>query len=86
MRIDCPHCLTKAVITSSSKLSDTVKDLYCSCTNLPACGASFVYSLSYSHDLNPPIKSTQQLAASLLKNLSLKERQALMQSDLFSND
>jgi len=83
MRIDCPHCFKKAVITSSNALSASVKDLYCQCTNIPDCGASFVFSLSHKYDLNPPIKSTQELAASLIKNLPLKERQALMQTDIF---
>ncbi len=85
MRIDCPHCQEKALINSTNALSPTVKDLYCSCTNTPECGATFVYKLGYSHDLNPPIKTTQQLAATLLKSLPINERQALVaQMDLFS--
>jgi len=83
MRLDCPHCLHKAVITSSNALSSSVKDIYGQCTNIPDCGASFVFTLSHKHDLNPPIKSTQELAASLIKNLPLKERQALLQGDMF---
>ena len=83
MRINCRHCLKKATITSSNVLSPAVTDLYCQCTNIPDCGASFVATLSHKHDLNPPIKSTQELAASLLRNLSLKERQELIQNDLF---
>lgn len=85
MRIDCPHCLGKALITSTNALSPTVKDLYCQCVNTRECGASFVFKLGYSHDLNPPIKTTQQLAASILKSLPLAERQALIgQIDMFS--
>jgi len=84
MRIDCPHCTQKAVITSRNKLSNHVSDIYCACTNLPDCGASFVFTLSYKHQLNPPIKNTRQLAASLLQNLPISERQALMQTDLFN--
>lgn len=83
MRIDCPHCFQKAVITSRNKLSPTVSELYCQCNNVPECGASFVFTLSYKHQLNPPIKNTLQLAADLLRNLPLRERQALMQGDLF---
>ncbi len=84
MRINCPHCQTKAVINSSNELSPSVKDLYCSCTNVMECGATFVYRLGYTHDLNPPLKSTQQLAIAVLKNLSINERQALLQSDMFN--
>lgn len=84
MRIICPHCESKAIISSTNAMSATVKHLYCQCTNVPACGATFVYKLGYSHDLNPPIQSTQQLAAALLKSLPTKERQALLQGDMFS--
>jgi hypothetical protein len=86
MRIDCPHCFNRALITSSNALSSSVKDLYCQCTNTRECGASFVYKLGYSHDLNPPLQSTRQLAASILKSLPLSERQALIgQADMFSH-
>lgn len=85
MRVDCPHCLQKAVITSSNALSSTVKDLYCQCQNTRDCGASFVFTLGYKHDLNPPVTNTRQLAAAVLRNLSPGERQDLMQSELFAN-
>lgn len=86
MRVECPHCHHKAIIASTNALSHTVKDLYCQCTNLEGgCGASFVMKLGYSHDLNPPIQNTRQLAASLLKSLSVSDRQALIQSDLFGS-
>mgnify|MGYP000561624670 CR=1 FL=1 len=83
MRVICPHCDSKALITSSNLLCETVKDLYCQCVNTKACGASFVYKLSYSHDLNPPRTSTQQIAIALIKSLPLEERQAI-QRDMFS--
>ncbi len=84
MRVDCPHCLSKAVITSSNPLSATVKDLYCQCTNTRHCGASFVFTLGFKHNLNPPVSSTHQLAAAIIRNLSASEKQALIQSDLFA--
>ena len=85
MRVDCPHCLEKAIITSSNQLCDTVKDLYCQCMNTSSCGASFVFTLAYKHDLNPSVKSTQQLAANLLSALPLDQRRKLFQEqqDLF---
>lgn len=82
MRVDCPHCLEKAIITSSNQLSDTVKDLYCQCMNTSDCGASFVFTLAHKHDLNPPVRSTQQLAANLLAALPVDQRRALFQQQL----
>lgn len=84
MRIDCPHCFHKAVITSSNALSTSVKDIYCQCTNLPDCGASFVSTLSHKHDLSPPIKSVQDLAVSVLRSMTPQDRKTLMQSDMFN--
>lgn len=82
MRVICPHCFSKALITSSNQLSDTVKDLYCSCTNSRSCGATFVFTLAYKHDLNPPRNDTVQIAAALIGRLSQSDRQGL-QRDLF---
>jgi len=83
MRVVCQYCGSKALITSSNSLSETVKDLYCQCTNTRDCAASFVYKLSFSHDLNPPRTSTQEMAKALIKSLPLEERQAL-QRDMFA--
>ena len=82
MRIFCPHCLSKAKITSTNELAPTVKDLYCICLNAQACGSSFVFTLAYKHDLNPPQKTTLQIAASLINNLQPADRKRL-QVDLF---
>ncbi|MGZ5011537.1 MAG: ogr/Delta-like zinc finger family protein [Methylobacter sp.] len=82
MRVVCPHCSKKAIITSSNAMSETVKDLYCQCTNTKDCGASFVFVLAYKHDLNPPVKTTLQIAASLINNLKPDQRKQL-QADLF---
>lgn len=82
MRVVCPHCQMKALITSSNELSGTVKDLYCTCTNTRECGASFVFTLAYKHDLNPPQKTTLQIAATLINNLKPDQRKQL-QVDLF---
>ncbi|WP_111637448.1 ogr/Delta-like zinc finger family protein [Marinomonas shanghaiensis] len=84
MRVICPHCHSKALITSSNVLCETVKDLYCQCTNTKDCGASFVYKLSHSHDLNPPRQTTVQIAIALIKSLPIEERQAL-QRDVFAS-
>lgn len=84
MRIICPHCHNKALITSSNDLSIKVKDLYCQCTNTQKCGASFVTTVAFKHDINPPRKTTLEIAAALLNTLDHSERQQLIQGDLFT--
>ncbi len=82
MRVICPHCHHKALISSTNELSQTCKDLYCICTDAKNCGATFVFTLAYKHDLNPPQKTTLQIAATLITNLSGHDKQQL-QRDLF---
>lgn len=77
MRIICPHCGSKALISSSNKLSDKVTDLYCQCKNTVECGASFVSTLAYKHTLNPPAHTAAEMAMSLLNRLSKEERAGL---------
>ena len=81
MRVICPFCSNKALITSSNSLTDndTVKDLYCSCTNAKACGATFVFTLSFKHVLNPPAQTTSEIALNLVNRLSKEEKTALQQ-------
>lgn len=83
MRVICPFCSKKAVIGSSNPLNDnkTIHDLYCRCTNVQTCGATFVYTLSYKHVLNPPARSSAQIAMELLNRLS-KEEKAALQRDM----
>lgn len=78
MRVYCPNCKSKAVITSSHKQSDTVTDLYCTCTNTIDCSASFVYTLSHKHYINPPLNTVQEAALSILRVLSRKELNDLL--------
>lgn len=84
MRVYCENCNTKALITSSNKISETLTELYCQCTNTKDCGGGFVVSLAFKHYTTPPRKTTLQMAAALLKQLPVSERDALMQGDLFS--
>lgn len=80
MRVICPSCNAKAYITSTNALNDekTIHDLYCACTNVKDCGATFVYSLSFNHFINPPRKTTAEIAANLLNQLSKDEKAALL--------
>ncbi|WP_327064249.1 ogr/Delta-like zinc finger family protein [Pseudoalteromonas ruthenica] len=80
MRVTCPNCGSKAVISSRENQSAHVADLYISCTEVKSCGATFVSTLAFKHYLNPPRKTTTQLATSLIKCLPREE-----QLDLISN-
>ncbi len=79
----CRHCGSKAIVTSSNQITDDINDQYVHCVN-PECSATMVYRTCYLHDTQPPLKTTQQLAAALIKSLPIEERQAL-QRDMFSN-
>ncbi len=82
MRVICPFCSEKALITSTNAMNDekTITDLYCSCSNVKECGATFVYSLSYKHVLNPPARTASEIALNLVNRLSKKEKVALQQA------
>jgi len=82
MRIICPHCGSKALISSSNKLSDKVTDLYCQCNNTVDCGASFVSTLAFKHTLNPPARTTAEIAQGLIDCLSVEERLELQRGIL----
>lgn len=85
MRVTCPYCNQKALITSNNYLNDnkTIADLYCSCTNVQACGATFVYVLSYKHTIKPPARTSTQIALELVNRLS-KEEKAALQHDMLA--
>ncbi|EKO3919206.1 ogr/Delta-like zinc finger family protein [Vibrio metschnikovii] len=76
MRVICPECGEKARIHKSNRLTNSVADLYCACSD-PECGHTFVMNLSYSHSLSPSAKTTSQLAFDLVKALPPEARQQL---------
>lgn len=82
MRVICPFCSQKARITSSNPLNNekTISDLYCACSNVQACGATFVYSLAYVRILNPPLRTSTQIALELVSRMSKEEKAALQQN------
>ena len=53
MRVKCRYCHSKAVITHSVELSNSVTELYVSCSN-PECGARAVVRMFYAHTITPP--------------------------------
>jgi hypothetical protein len=55
MRIVCPHCGGKAVVSSRKMQTETVFDLYCQCKNVANCAATFVCTLWVKHTIREPI-------------------------------
>lgn len=76
MRVYCPCCEHKAVITSNNKFSNEVKDLYAKCLS-PLCGAGFKMTLAVAGIIQPPINQTNSLLAELLTKMPQKERQEI---------
>ncbi len=85
MLVKCPNCQAKARITSSHEMSLTIRDLYCQCSDVKNCGATFVASLAFKNYLNPPVNNTQQMAANLINYLPKEQRKELLQGDFFNN-
>ncbi|MGZ8213313.1 MAG: ogr/Delta-like zinc finger family protein [Methylosarcina sp.] len=81
MQLKCPHCLTKARITSRNNLNEarTVADLYCECTDQD-CQARFVFTLGFKHYINPPASTTLELAQNLINSLSKDEKTQLLKN------
>lgn len=67
MRINCDRCNSTATIQSTSKESELVKKLYCTCKN-PDCGHSFVMMLSYSHTISPSLLDFPESIKILIQN------------------
>lgn len=76
MRVICSVCGAPGRITKTNRLSDSVADLYCQCTE-SACGHSWVSSLSFSHTLTPSRKIMGDIAISSIIGLSLEQKEKL---------
>ncbi len=76
MRVHCPACGQRAIITKTNQLSLAHADLYCSCKD-SECGHTFVANLSFSHTLSPSAHTSSALVSELVKALSPMQRQQL---------
>jgi hypothetical protein len=79
MRIRCNRCEKLAVIQSSSQESDSVKKLYCTCSN-PECGHTFVMELVFSHTLSPSALDLPDQLIAKIRSLPRLEQQRLFSS------
>lgn len=77
MRIDCPHCESKALITGHNRLAISVRDIYCTCIN-QSCGWRGVMTLSHKHDTHPPTSEHNSLLAAMLSNMNPSDRNAVL--------
>ncbi|MGB3222540.1 MAG: ogr/Delta-like zinc finger family protein [Desulforhopalus sp.] len=79
MRVRCNRCEKLATIQSSSQESDSVKKMYCTCSN-PMCGHTFVMELVFSHTLSPSaLDLPEQLIAKIMQ-LTRVEQQRIFSS------
>jgi hypothetical protein len=79
MRIRCNRCEQLAVIQSSSQESDSVKKLYCTCSN-PECGHTFVMELAFSHTLSPSALDFPARLIEKIQSLTRLEQQRFFSS------
>lgn len=78
MRVCCKVCGQLGRITKTNRLGDDVSDLYCRCTDAE-CGHNWVATLSFSHSLSPPARTTNQMALVIIRGLSSEGRQFVLQ-------
>lgn len=83
MRIRCPHCQSKAVITHSVKVNATMTEYYVNCTGLH-CGARSVMRLYHAYTLTPPESQLLNSLHEQIAQLPPGERRELFQPYLAS--
>ncbi|WP_296059569.1 ogr/Delta-like zinc finger family protein [uncultured Amphritea sp.] len=79
MRIQCKDCGYKARISHSVPMGENpgdIRDLYCQCMDVE-CGHTFVMKLAFSHTINPPAQSHEQMLLQRLRRLPPAEQQRL---------
>ena len=81
-KIYCPHCTKPVSIRSSSQTTSSVREVRTNCDN-NSCLARPVFSISHSHDAQPPIshiKTPAEYAKQFLMGLSENERTQVLQN------
>lgn len=77
MRILCPHCGTRAIVTHTKKNSKASTDVYCVCSN-DQCAARVVMHIFHAYDIVPPRTTLYNSLAEQIANLSPSERRQLI--------
>lgn len=79
MRVMCRSCGSKAIISSTERISDDFSRLYCQCKNVKSCGHTFVMDLGFSHTLNPPTGVIDQLLVERIRQMPVERQQELFE-------
>jgi hypothetical protein len=72
VRVKCPHCKGKAVITNSNDLAKEItdvfyKELYVQCMAKDGCGARSVFGMEFKHYVNPPQRDVISMARKIIE-------------------
>lgn len=76
VKVVCIRCGSVGRIESSSQEAETVKKLYCSCTN-PECGHTFAMELTFSHTISPSALDLPEQIRQKLRNVIPAEQATL---------
>ncbi|MCK4983437.1 MAG: ogr/Delta-like zinc finger family protein [Victivallaceae bacterium] len=73
MRINCPHCQSKATVTHREKLSPRASNVYINCNN-HKCGARSVIRISHAYTITPPAETMTAAMHEWFANLPEQEQ------------
>lgn len=76
MRVYCKECGGKGRIGSRKDLSVLFADLYCQCLS-PACGHTWVASLTFSRTLSPSAQKADRLLFDRIRDLPRAQQREL---------
>ena len=77
MKIKCPHCEARAIITHHNRISRKSADVYLNCTSKD-CGARSVMRISHAYDLTPPASTLTDALHEIIANMPDEERRDLV--------
>ncbi|MEO9655927.1 ogr/Delta-like zinc finger family protein [Marinomonas sp.] len=72
VRVRCPRCKGKAIITNSNDLAKDIvdvfyKELYVQCIGESGCGARSVFGMEFKHYINPPQTDVVNMARKIIE-------------------
>lgn len=72
VRVKCPHCKGKAIITNSNDLAKEIKDvfykeLYVQCVEKNGCGARAVFGMEFKHYIHQPQTDVVSMARKIIE-------------------
>ncbi|MDD4818132.1 MAG: ogr/Delta-like zinc finger family protein [Victivallaceae bacterium] len=73
MRVTCPHCGARAIVTHRKPINVRASEIYAVCTS-EECAARFVLRLSYQYDVTPPVSLLTDSLYERIANLPPADR------------